>query len=625
MFQKRKWIAAFLTLALTFSLCNTSMGVSEVKAQEAETNEYEYSIKVEKEGPAELKIGETGVYTFSVKDASNNDITLSDITFEALRPEGNVEIPFDFTTKSNSSYYKAWDLKITPNGKRTGELVILFKVTNKSKILAEKIFTINVVSDSTEDTDSTAPHVSSVSIQPNITDGVFEQKLTCSMDVTDVGVAKPTSVAFQVTDVSNKSNTYNISSNSEEATFAYDESSGKIEAVLPVNSMGNGTYRVQSLYIVDSKDNTREYIYDEATGELTNTEDNETKKTISGVTFEVTGSTVVASVRPVLKSFELKDKEVSAGKQLKLNVNVDSPRDLQCVELYFDNEALVLKSEGKQIQKNEDETYSCVFNVDVECAAGEYSLEQINLQDTNGKWVDYTKDGEIWWHLTENSQREEAECIGTTNLKIVGHVHSYTTQVVKATLNANGKIVKKCSCGAVESTTAIAYPKTIGLTATDITYNGKTQTPAVRVTGSDGKAISASNYTVSYASGRKKIGRYAVTITFKNNYTGKITKTFNINPKGTKISKVKGAKKKATVTWKKQTKYTKGYQVQYSTSKNFKSGVKTKTVNGSKKTSLTLKKLKSKKTYYVRIRTFQKVSGGKCYSSWSSVKKVKVK
>lgn len=96
MFQKRKWIAAFLTLALAFSLCNTGMGVSEVKAQEAETNEYEYSV--------------------------------------------------------------------------------------------------NVVSDSTEDTDSTAPHVSSVSIQPNITDGVFEQKLTCSMDVTDVGVAKPTSV-----------------------------------------------------------------------------------------------------------------------------------------------------------------------------------------------------------------------------------------------------------------------------------------------------------------------------------------------------------------------------------------------------------------------------------------------
>ncbi len=208
---------------------------------------------------------------------------------------------------------------------------------------------------------------------------------------------------------------------------------------------------------------------------------------------------------------------------------------------------------------------------------------------------------------------------------VIHHVHSYTTQIVKATLSADGKIVKKCSCGAVAGTTVIAYPKTIGLSATDITYNGKTQTPAVKVTGSDGKTIDASNYTVSYASGRKNVGHYAVTITFKNNYTGKITKTFNINPKGTRISKVKGAKKKATVTWKKQTKYTKGYQVQYSTSKDFKSGVKTKTVNGSKKTSLTLKKLKSKKTYYVRIRTFQKVSGGKCYSSWSPVKKVKVK
>lgn len=95
--------------------------------------------------------------------------------------------------------------------------------------------------------------------------------------------------------------------------------------------------------------------------------------------------------------------------------------------------------------------------------------------------------------------------------------------------------------------------------------------------------------------------------------------------KGTKITSLKAAKKKVVVKWKKQTKKTKGYQLQYSTDKKFKTGVKAKTINGNKKTSVTLKGLKSKKTYYVRIRTWQKAATGKAYSTWSKAKKVKVK
>lgn len=203
--------------------------------------------------------------------------------------------------------------------------------------------------------------------------------------------------------------------------------------------------------------------------------------------------------------------------------------------------------------------------------------------------------------------------------------HSYINTVIKASTSANGSIVKKCTkCGAIASTTPIYYPQTIALSKTDFTYNGKTQIPAVTVTGSDGKVIAPSNYTISYASGCKNIGHYAVKIDFTGNYTGSVTKTFNINPKSTKLSKVKAAKKKVTVKWKKQSKNVKGYQIQYSTNKQFASGVKTKTVN-SKKTSVTISKLKSKKNYYVRIRTYQNASGGKCYSAWSATKKVKIK
>lgn len=110
-----------------------------------------------------------------------------------------------------------------------------------------------------------------------------------------------------------------------------------------------------------------------------------------------------------------------------------------------------------------------------------------------------------------------------------------------------------------------------------------------------------------------------------NTNSGTPAEVINRKLKGTRITSLKAAKKKVVVKWKKQTKKTKGYQIQYSTDKKFQTGVKTKTINGNKKTSITLKGLKSKKTYYVRIRTWQKTATGKAYSTWSKAKKVKVK
>jgi hypothetical protein len=52
---------------------------------------------------------------------------------------------------------------------------------------------------------------------------------------------------------------------------------------------------------------------------------------------------------------------------------------------------------------------------------------------------------------------------------------------------------------------------------------------------------------------------------------------------------------------------------------------KTVTVSGGKKTSTTVKKLKSKKTYKVTVQAYKVVNGKKVYSAKSSVKKVKVK
>lgn len=105
----------------------------------------------------------------------------------------------------------------------------------------------------------------------------------------------------------------------------------------------------------------------------------------------------------------------------------------------------------------------------------------------------------------------------------------------------------------------------------------------------------------------------------------KPTTPIKVTVKKTTLKSAKNAKgKKIVVKWKKNTAGN-GYQIQYSTSKKFAKGNKTKKISKNKTTSYTIKKLKKKKTYYVRIRTYKKVSGKTYYSGWSSVKKVKIK
>ena len=68
-----------------------------------------------------------------------------------------------------------------------------------------------------------------------------------------------------------------------------------------------------------------------------------------------------------------------------------------------------------------------------------------------------------------------------------------------------------------------------------------------------------------------------------------------------------------------------GYQIQYSLKKNFKSKAKKVFVKGAGKTRRVIKKLKSRKKYYVRIRTYKKIGKATYYSPWSKKKSVKVK
>lgn len=209
--------------------------------------------------------------------------------------------------------------------------------------------------------------------------------------------------------------------------------------------------------------------------------------------------------------------------------------------------------------------------------------------------------------------------------------HRYVEKRTPATLKSDGKVQQICSvCSAVKNVSVINSPKKITWSKTNFSYDGKVKTPTVTVTDGAGKKLkSGTDYQVGYPKGRKNPGVYTVTITFRGNYSGTKKDTFTIRPKKTSLKKVTARPKGFQAAWKKQAVQADGYQIQYSTNKNFKGGT-TKTVTAGKNTTgKKISKLKGKKKYYVRIRTYKtvKVSGKnkKLYSDWSVKKTVLTK
>lgn len=136
--------------------------------------------------------------------------------------------------------------------------------------------------------------------------------------------------------------------------------------------------------------------------------------------------------------------------------------------------------------------------------------------------------------------------------------------------------------------------------------------------------VSGSN-TLVYTDGSVKAGTmYTYTV---RAYKGSALSAYNKN--GSRIVRLTApvqykpsskASGKLTVRWKKAAGAS-GYQIQYAASRSMRGS---RTVSASALTR-TLSGLKKGSTYYVRIRAYKKVSGKTYYSTWSSVKNVKVR
>ncbi|WP_051656567.1 CAP domain-containing protein [Butyrivibrio sp. AE3004] len=94
--------------------------------------------------------------------------------------------------------------------------------------------------------------------------------------------------------------------------------------------------------------------------------------------------------------------------------------------------------------------------------------------------------------------------------------------------------------------------------------------------------------------------------------------------KKTKIVSATASKNKISVRWKKTSKID-GYEIQYSTSKKFEPSKTVSKKYKKSKSKAVIKKLKSNKTYYVRMRSFKKSANNIICSSWSKTIKIRIK
>lgn len=254
---------------------------------------------------------------------------------------------------------------------------------------------------------------------------------------------------------------------------------------------------------------------------------------------------------------------------------------------------------------------------------------------TAAKAATCTESGNKTYYTCKTCKKvfSDSACTKETTVKAMtiaatGHKKVSNT-MVRASIGKNGKTAgMHCSaCGKILVSQKPVYMiKTVKLSATKYTYDGKVKSPVLTVKDSKGKdLVKGTDYTVTVPTGRKAVGKYTYKVTFKGKYTGTKTLSFTIVPKTTSISSLNALSKGFTAKWKKQATQTTGYQIQIATNSKFTKGVKTYKVTKNTTVSKKITKLTGAKKYYVRIRTYKTVSKTDYYSDWSAAKYVTTK
>ena len=220
----------------------------------------------------------------------------------------------------------------------------------------------------------------------------------------------------------------------------------------------------------------------------------------------------------------------------------------------------------------------------------------------------------------------------STNCKITGNIESNTV----SNSGKNGIFVYGGSSAASVKSNKVSNSTSHGISVS--TNSSVSEISSNSISGSKGNGISVgtkskvnkisgntfSNNTANCkVSKDSQVAQNDAASTVKKS-TPKTTKAKKPTVKKVKSLKVKAKKKKTVnVSWKKLSGVN-GYIVEYSLKRTFKN-VKTKKIKKNAK-KCTIKKLKSKKKYFFRIKAYKNYGSGKVsYGAYSTIKKVKVK
>lgn len=202
------------------------------------------------------------------------------------------------------------------------------------------------------------------------------------------------------------------------------------------------------------------------------------------------------------------------------------------------------------------------------------------------------------------------------------HVHDRTVVKIPATFDEDGDEEIYCEeCGYTFSYRTFPAIASVKLSKTKYTYDGKQKKPKVVVLDREGNELEeGKDYTVKYSSGRKKVGKYNVRVTFQGNYEGTKKLSFKVVPGKVSGLKATAGKKFAQLKWN-AVKGATNYVVYFATKKNgtFKKAFTTRGATAK------VMKLKSGKTYYFRVRAVAKLDSGTFNGSLSAIKKAKIK
>ena len=197
---------------------------------------------------------------------------------------------------------------------------------------------------------------------------------------------------------------------------------------------------------------------------------------------------------------------------------------------------------------------------------------EIGYWDADDQWVDLTGNKSLYsiagtsvtaygdvmkeldiWHLDVhavlivNNEPYGRDDWCTFHLQESCGNHVWVEELTPATLKADGLLVQICTndnCGERRET-VIPKVGTVKLSKTSYTYNGKAQVPTVTVKDANGKAIAKSNYSVKYSNSKStNAGKYTVTVTFKNQYSGSKKLNYTINQAANTL-KIANATRKA--------------------------------------------------------------------------------